>query len=40
MTLFVQVMGISQMIAPIPRLVFTIPLNFLMNKLWAFKDKQ
>lgn len=40
MTLFVQVMGISQMIAPILRLVFTIPLNFLMNKLWAFKDKQ
>lgn len=39
MLLFVQVLGISEYIAPILRLVFTIPLNFVMNKLWAFKEK-
>ena len=39
MMLFVQVMGISEYLAPILRLVFTIPLNFVMNKLWAFKEK-
>lgn len=38
MVLFVQVMGISEYLAPILRLVFTIPLNFVMNKLWAFKE--
>jgi len=39
MLLFVQVLGISEYLAPILRLVFTIPLNFFMNKLWAFKEK-
>ena len=39
MVLFVQVLGISEYLAPILRLVFTIPLNFVMNKLWAFKEK-
>lgn len=37
--LFVQVMNISEYLAPILRLVATIPLNFFMNKLWAFKEK-
>ena len=37
--LFVQVLEISEYLAPILRLVFTIPLNFLMNKIWAFKEK-
>ena len=39
MILFVQVLGISEYLAPILRLVLTVPLNFVMNKLWAFKDK-
>ena len=39
MFLFVQVLSVSEYLAPILRLVFTIPLNFLMNKLWAFKEK-
>lgn len=39
MFLFVQVLEISKYLAPILRLVFTIPLNFVMNKLWAFKEK-
>ena len=33
----VQHLGISEVIAPIITLVITIPLNFLMNKFWAFK---
>jgi len=39
MYLFVQIFHMSKYLAPILRLVFTIPLNFLMNKLWAFKEK-
>lgn len=39
MSIFVRVLGISEYIAPILKLVTTIPLNFAMNKLWAFKDK-
>lgn len=33
----VDCMGISKYIAPIINLIITIPLNFLLNKLWAFK---
>lgn len=33
----VQYFGISEVIAPIITLVITIPLNFFMNKFWAFK---
>lgn len=39
MLLFVQVLHISAYLAPILRLLFTVPLNFVMNKLWAFKDR-
>lgn len=39
MLFFVQILHISQYIAPLLRLLFTVPLNFMMNKLWAFKDK-
>ena len=37
--LFVDVLHISKYLAPILRLLVTIPLNFFMNKLWAFKEK-
>lgn len=33
----VQVWGLSEWIAPLINLLVTIPLNFLLNKLWAFK---
>lgn len=33
----VQYLGVSEIIAPIATLVITIPLNFVMNKFWAFK---
>lgn len=37
----VNLLGISKVIAPIINLVITIPLNFVINKLWTFhKDKK
>lgn len=36
--ILVNVLYISEWIAPILRLVVTVPLNFLLNKVWAFKD--
>lgn len=32
--------GISKYIAPLINLVISIPVNFLMNKLWAFKGEK
>ncbi len=37
--IWVQKLGISDNIAPIINLCITVPLNFLLNKLWVFKDK-
>lgn len=39
--LWVQVdcIGISEKIAPFINLIFTVPINFLLNKFWAYKDK-
>lgn len=34
----VEIMHVSTFWAPILKLVVTIPLNFILNKLWAFKD--
>ena len=31
--------GVSKTIAPIVNLLVTIPLNFIINKLWTFKEK-
>lgn len=33
----VDYLSISQILAPILNLIITIPLNFLLNKFWAFK---
>lgn len=33
----VQVIGINEYLAPLINLCITIPLNFLINKFWAFK---
>lgn len=30
-------LGISKLIAPVINLLFSVPINFIMNKLWAFK---
>lgn len=37
--IWIERIGISKYIAPLLNLVFTVPANFLLNKLWAFKDK-
>lgn len=39
--LWVEVLHISKLIAPIINLLVSVPLNFIMNKFWAFKkDKK
>ena len=37
--LWVSVLHISKMLAPIINLVISMPINFFMNKLWAFGKK-
>lgn len=37
--IWVSVLGISKFIAPIINLLASVPINFLMNKLWAFREK-
>lgn len=35
--LFVDLLNISEIIAPLINLIFTIPLNYLLNKFWVMK---
>lgn len=35
-----QILGIPHYIATLMNLVVTIPINFLLNKFWAYKDKE
>lgn len=35
--LWIKVLGISEFIAPIINLLVSVPVNFIMNKLWAFR---
>lgn len=37
--IWIDVLSISDKIAPIINLCITTPLNFLLNKFWAFKDQ-
>lgn len=37
--LWVEIVGLPEMLGPIINLFITIPLNFLLNKYWAFKKK-
>ncbi len=37
--IWVEVLGIPKTIAPIISLLITIPLNFILNKFWAFNEK-
>lgn len=34
---WVRVLNLSEFIAPIINIIVTVPLNFILNKLWAFK---
>lgn len=40
MGFMVELLQIPSLIAPILKLAVTIPLNFVLNKLWVFKDKK
>lgn len=35
--LWVQILGISEFIAPVINLLISVPLNFIINKFWAFR---
>ncbi len=37
--IMVDILKISDIIAPLINILITLPINFLLNKLWAFKDK-
>lgn len=37
--IWIERVGISKYIAPLLNLVFTVPTNFFLNKLWTFNDK-
>lgn len=34
----VDILGISKVLAPIVSLIITVPLNFVINKIWTFKN--
>lgn len=36
---WVELLGVSEGIAPLINLLITIPLNFLLNKYWAFRQR-
>ena len=40
LTLWVDVYHVSEVVAPIINLLVTIPLNFVLNKFWAFRSKR
>lgn len=36
----IRCLGISDKVAPIINLFFSLPMNFVLNKLWAFQEKE
>lgn len=38
--IWVDVLGISEYLGPVINLIITVPLNFVINKLWAFRGRQ
>ncbi|MBR4719934.1 MAG: Coenzyme F420 hydrogenase/dehydrogenase, beta subunit C-terminal domain [Lachnospiraceae bacterium] len=39
MGVLVDVLKIPQVIAPLLKMIVTVPINFVLNKVWAFKDR-
>lgn len=37
--IWIQLLNISEFIAPIFNLLISVPINFIINKVWTFKDK-
>ena len=40
LVLWVQILHISEFAAPVINLVITVPLNFIINRQWAFKQNE
>ncbi|MDE7434570.1 MAG: GtrA family protein [Lachnospiraceae bacterium] len=40
LSLWIQVLHISEYIAPVINLVINVPVNFLINKFWAFRNEE
>lgn len=40
LVLWIDVLGISEFIAPLINLIVSVPVNFLINKFWAFKTEK
>lgn len=40
MWLWVDVLAVPEGIAPLLRLVITVPLNYVINKFWTFRDRK
>ena len=38
--IWVDILGISKYLGPVINLVITVPMNFVINKLWAFRIKR
>jgi len=38
--LWVELLGVSKVVAPLLNIVIQVPINFLMNKFWAFRGKK
>ena len=38
--MWIELLGISDIIAPVINVFITTPINYLMNKYWVFKNKQ
>ncbi len=39
-TFWIHTLGMSKYIAPLLNLIISVPINFLLNKFWAFKDTE
>lgn len=39
LVLWIEIFQFNEIIAPMINLIITIPLNFILNKLWAYKNK-
>ena len=37
---WVEVIGVSKIISPILNLLISVPINFILNKFWAFKGER
>ncbi len=38
--IWIEIFGISKFVAPIINLLISVPLNFVLNKFWAFKTEE